>query len=232
MTWTLVGTPSIWLIRFLVSPVLHPKLVILQRPKFQKSHGHSGIARGVWRLLLSLNAEVLCQAIRLVMRNHGKVYTTFNINDDVEARRLFRDSDSEVCIVRGGRILKSALLDSFRGKWINIHGGILPNYRGLDSHFWAASRGDWKSIGVTAHFLTEDVDKGQIIFKIRLENAENKNWFSLTNGIRKLENQANERLLLELPLLLEFVGETENVGEYFGKFPRCLNLVPILKGFK
>jgi len=126
-------------------------------------------------------------------------------------------------------VIAADVINAFKGDWVNIHGGILPKYRGLDSHLWAASRQDWMSIGVTAHFLTEDLDCGPKIISAPLKNAHGKGWLSLNCGIRKLENQVHSRLLKEWPMKEIGGPSVVEPGEYFGAFPRYLGLIPIYK---
>ena len=68
----------------------------------------------------------------------------------------------------GGEILK--LLPK---GGINLHGGILPDYSGCFSGVWAIIN-DSKESGVTLHYMTEGVDKGNIIEieRVIIENED------------------------------------------------------------
>ncbi len=46
---------------------------------------------------------------------------------------------------------------------INIHGGLLPRYRGANVLNWALIEGAAKT-GVTAHYMTEGIDDGDVIY--------------------------------------------------------------------
>jgi methionyl-tRNA formyltransferase len=48
---------------------------------------------------------------------------------------------------------------------INFHPSLLPRYRGAHPHFWAIVKGE-KISGLTAHFMTENIDDGDIIAQI------------------------------------------------------------------
>lgn len=48
---------------------------------------------------------------------------------------------------------------------INFHPSLLPKYRGAHPHFWAIAKGE-KTSGLTAHFMTENIDDGNIIAQI------------------------------------------------------------------
>ena len=68
--------------------------------------------------------------------------------------------DCDIFIITGAGIINSNLSN---GKpVINAHPGIIPLVRGLDSFKWAIYKGD--PIGVTLHFIDEEVDKGEVLF--------------------------------------------------------------------
>ena len=46
--------------------------------------------------------------------------------------------------------------------YINVHGAILPKWRGMHTTFWAIMNGD-KELGVTFHLVNEYMDDGDII---------------------------------------------------------------------
>ncbi|MFB6273248.1 MAG: methionyl-tRNA formyltransferase, partial [Salinibacter sp.] len=45
---------------------------------------------------------------------------------------------------------------------VNIHGALLPKYRGKLPSFWVLANGEEKT-GVTVHYMNEDLDDGPII---------------------------------------------------------------------
>lgn len=62
------------------------------------------------------------------------------------------------------RILTSDFVKHFRNKIINIHHSFLPAFIGANPYRQAYDRGV-KIIGATAHFVTDDLDEGPIIFQ-------------------------------------------------------------------
>ena len=67
------------------------------------------------------------------------------------------------CLVNAGtpRKLSARTLGVVRHGTINVHPGILPGYRGCSCVEWAIYNDD--KVGNTAHFMSEDYDKGPII---------------------------------------------------------------------
>ena len=54
---------------------------------------------------------------------------------------------------------------------INLHGSLLPKYRGRAPHIWAIINNEIET-GITAHFIEEGCDEGDILFQktIKIEN--------------------------------------------------------------
>lgn len=47
---------------------------------------------------------------------------------------------------------------------VNVHGSLLPKYRGRTPHVWAIIN-DEKEAGITAHLITNECDRGGILFQ-------------------------------------------------------------------
>lgn len=54
---------------------------------------------------------------------------------------------------------------------INLHGSLLPKYRGRTPHVWAIINGE-KQTGVTAHFMEKGCDTGDIVLQQIIEIEE------------------------------------------------------------
>ncbi len=62
------------------------------------------------------------------------------------------------------QILRRSLLGIARLGFINFHAGDLPYYRGRNAVNWAIINGE-ESIGLTAHFVDEGIDTGDIVLQ-------------------------------------------------------------------
>lgn len=62
------------------------------------------------------------------------------------------------------RVLTPSFTERYTGKVINIHHSFLPAFIGANPYRQAYERGV-KIIGATAHFVTDDLDEGPIIFQ-------------------------------------------------------------------
>ncbi|MBR8734770.1 Bifunctional polymyxin resistance protein ArnA [Fusobacterium necrophorum] len=101
---------------------------------------------------------------------------------------------------------------------INIHGSLLPKYRGRTPHVWNIINGE-KFSGITCHKITDIVDSGDIIYqeKIKIED----NWTG--NDLLKEMQSRYPSILLKALKKIEnnkeniFQKQNEIEATYFGK---------------
>ncbi len=75
-----------------------------------------------------------------------------------------------IVVVAYGQLLKSSLLEMAPKGIINVHGSLLPKYRGAAPIQWAVANGDTVS-GVTTMYLSQRMDAGDMILKRELPIA-------------------------------------------------------------
>lgn len=99
----------------------------------------------------------------------------------------------------------------------NIHGSLLPKYRGRTPHVWAIINGETKA-GVTAHIIDLGCDTGQIIHQIKIPIERED------TGAIMLDKYANAYYPLVKKVLnnvvhdqLNLKVQNEKEASYFGK---------------
>lgn len=81
-----------------------------------------------------------------------------------EAMDLLRSLQPDVlAVVAYGKILPVEMLEMPKYGAVNVHGSLLPKYRGAAPIQWAVLNGD-KTTGVSTMFLSEGMDEGDVIF--------------------------------------------------------------------
>ena len=88
-----------------------------------------------------------------------------NIN---RAMVLVKEWGPDLGIVFGTRKIFSILIDAIPGGLLNVHRGIIEQYRGLDSTMWAIYNKDFDNIGVTIHGIDSGLDTGPIVRQMNL----------------------------------------------------------------
>lgn len=90
------------------------------------------------------------------------------------AREAIAALQPDILVVHATGILKEPTIALARVAAINIHCGVLPEYRGHASTFWAMSRGDADNIGVSVHLVARTVDTGAplAVERVRMDAAD------------------------------------------------------------
>lgn len=65
------------------------------------------------------------------------------------------------------RVLTPWFVNQWRGRLINIHPSLLPDYKGLDTHARAIEDGQ-REAGCSVHYVTDGVDEGEVIAQARV----------------------------------------------------------------
>jgi phosphoribosylglycinamide formyltransferase-1 len=76
------------------------------------------------------------------------------------------DSYQPELVVLAGfmRILTPGLVNHYRGRMLNIHPSLLPDFPGLNTHQRALDAGN-REHGASVHFVTEDTDGGPVVLQ-------------------------------------------------------------------
>jgi methionyl-tRNA formyltransferase len=116
-------------------------------------------------------------------------YCKINKIENCTLDHYLENPDSELTILfECNRLIpKSNLLV---GKWLNIHSGILPFWRGYNANSWAILN-DYPLLGLSIHEVTEKLDDGPILKVIQINN-DYKSSFKFIKDI--LINQLSQEL--------------------------------------
>ncbi len=99
------------------------------------------------------------------------VFQPVKMRDGTALETLKSLAPELVIVVAYGRILPDELLAVPSLGTINIHGSLLPKYRGAAPIQWAVLNGD-KTSGVTSMYLATELDSGDMIYKSETEVGE------------------------------------------------------------
>ena len=72
-----------------------------------------------------------------------------------------------ICLAGFMRILGADFVGRWRGRALNLHPSLLPAYKGLDTHARALADGA-REHGCTVHWLTPQIDSGEIVAQARV----------------------------------------------------------------
>ncbi len=77
-------------------------------------------------------------------------------------------------------LIEKDIIQHSRLLTFNIHGSLLPKYRGRTPHVWAIINNE-KETGITAHVIDENCDTGDIISQIKIPINETDTGNDLLN---------------------------------------------------
>ena len=103
-----------------------------------------------------------------------KIYQPVKVKNNEEFINEIKDLKPDViCVVAYGKILPKEILEIPKLGCINVHGSLLPKYRGAAPIQWSIINGD-KITGITTMYMDENMDTGDIILKQEVQIGEDE----------------------------------------------------------
>ena len=107
----------------------------------------------------------------LALENGLPVFQPVKMRDGTALAQIKALEPDILVVVAYGRILPDDILAVPKYGAINVHGSLLPKYRGAAPIQWAVLKGD-KITGVTTMYLASEMDTGDIIYTAETEIGE------------------------------------------------------------
>lgn len=181
---------DIWLIN-MVAQVCRVEGIVLPIGERPREYGLASVlAKRIRRdgVLAVANQTLLILYRRLMERRRDtravkEIFTEkpyeYIENGNVDVLEVDDVNSSEVCdfilskspslvVVSGTALLKRNVLESAKGRIINLHPGFAPQYRGRYGAFWPIFNKEPELVGATIHFVDEGIDTGRILVKQRV----------------------------------------------------------------
>ncbi len=176
---------------------------VVTNPDRPKGRGMKMIASPVKEYALEKHLEVYQP--EKVRNNEEFLNTVKKINPDL------------ICVVAYGKILPKELLEIPKMGCINVHGSLLPQYRGAAPIQWAVLNGD-KKTGITTMYMNEGMDTGDMILKKEVQIGEDETTGELWERLSKIGAE----------LLVETVEKIEDGTAPREKQPEDFTMAPML----
>lgn len=114
-------------------------------------------------------------------------------------------------------IIKSNLITLPKKIAFNIHGSLLPKYRGRTPHVWAIINNE-KITGITAHLIEEGCDTGKIIEQLKVQINEKDTGADILNKYSELYFPMIESIIEKVKIdKVVAVPQNNKNATYFGK---------------
>lgn len=131
-----------------------------------------------------------------------EVISPEDVNSEAAVRKIKEADPAVLVVVSYGQLIGKALRDSFGEDILNLHGSLLPKYRGA-SPIQAALLDGEEETGVTAMLVRKDLDAGEILAKAKIKVREEDD----------LESLKDRLALLSADLMLEVLRDYEGYLE-------------------
>jgi methionyl-tRNA formyltransferase len=120
-----------------------------------------------------------------------------NVNDNDFVNHIKKINPDLIISFSAPQVIKEPLLSFPKYGVINVHGSLLPDYRGCMPSFWYLYN-DEKWGGATVHYMSAAIDDGSIILqdKISLEGCETM--FDVMNKTKELGGDLMVRAILSI----------------------------------
>ncbi len=159
---------------------------------------------------------ILSPVKEFAIEKNLKIYQPEKVKNNIEFIEEIKKLNPDViCVVAYGKILPKEILDIPKYGCINVHGSLLPKYRGAAPIQWAVLNGD-KLTGITTMYMDEGMDTGDMILKEEVTIGENETTGELWERLSKIGG----KLLVEtLKKIEEGTAPREKQGENFTLAP-------------
>ena len=104
----------------------------------------------------------------LALQHHIPVYQPATFKNEDEQAKLRALAPDAIIVVAYGKLLPKAVLDIPPRGCINVHGSLLPRWRGAAPIQWSVIAGDQKA-GVTTMQMAEGLDTGDMLLTYETE---------------------------------------------------------------
>lgn len=109
--------------------------------------------------------ELTPSPVKVVAEEKGiKVYQPLKVRDEEFVKTLRAYNPDVMVVVAFGQIIPLSILKMPKFGCVNIHGSLLPKYRGAAPIQWAVLDGE-KETGITTILMDEGIDTGDILLK-------------------------------------------------------------------
>ncbi len=181
-----MGTPdfALFTLKKLVESGKHDICGVITQPDKPKGRGYA---------LLPPPVKVYAQ------ENDLQVFQPNTLRDEAFAELLSTLDPEVIVVVAYGKILPLSVIDYPKYGCINVHGSLLPEYRGAAPMQRAIIDGR-SATGVTIMYMAEGIDTGDMLLKRELTIGENDNFEDIHDGLGALGADA---LLQTLDMILD-----------------------------
>ena len=153
------------------------------------------------------------------------IYQPLKVKNNIEFIDEIKALNPDIiCVVAYGRILPKEILEIPKYGCINVHGSLLPKYRGAAPIQWAVINGEEKT-GITTMYMDVGMDTGDMILKEEVEIGKDETTGKLWDRLSKI---GGELLVKTIKLIEQGKAPREKQNEDFSMAPMLNKEIAII----
>ena len=130
--------------------------------------------------------ELTPSPVKVIAKREGiKVYQPLKVRSEEFVETLRAYNPDVIVVVAFGQIIPLSILKMPKFGCVNIHGSLLPKYRGAAPIQWAVLDGE-KETGITTILMDEGIDTGDILLKKTIKIDADETSGSLFDKLKAL----------------------------------------------
>lgn len=133
---------------------------------------------------------------KAAMAREVPIFQPENINEINFVEKLIEFEADIILVVAYGQILSEKILNIPKIGCINIHGSLLPKYRGAAPINWAIINGE-KETGITYICMNSKVDDGDMIAQFKIDILSDETFGELSNRLSWLSAKTVNKVLFD-----------------------------------
>ncbi len=150
-------------------------------------------------LIISNNPKAKGLKIGKMNKIKRKVYN-FKKKYKIENQILYdlkKHQVKMICLAGFMKLLSRNFITKFKGKILNIHPSLLPQYKGLNTHQRALNNNE-KYSGCTVHLVNSKLDSGKIVLQKKVKISKNETVKSLAKKVLVQEHKLYPKAILKV----------------------------------
>jgi methionyl-tRNA formyltransferase len=166
---------------------------IVTQPDAKRARGNQTTPTPVKAIALAHNLD---------RHTNISIWTPERLKKDTNTLQALANSQADVFVVVAyGQILSQAILDMPKSGCINVHGSLLPKYRGAAPIQWAIANGE-TTMGITTMQMDAGIDTGDMLLKASLE----------VSSTDQAESMGQKLAVLGADLLIETLQNLDKIA--------------------
>lgn len=171
------------------------KIVFMGTPDFAKASLEAIVEAGYEVIGVVTNVDkpkgrgmklIPSEVKQYAMEKNLKIYQPFKVRNNEEFLTEMRSLNPDlVVVVAYGKILPKELLEIPKLGCVNVHGSLLPKYRGAAPIQWAVLNGETET-GITTMYMNEGMDTGDMIETAKVEIGPDETTGELWDRLAKI----------------------------------------------